>query len=436
MTAPPEIDIEIGTETAPEIGTETADEAALSLTSDRISDPATYAPLRERAPLVRVLLPGVRTPVWLITRYALAKQALADPRFIRDGTALHDPGDPEGPSIADQMIEAYGLPAEYRAYLDSMVLSDGAEHARTRTVVTRAFTVRRIAALRHRVERTADDLVAALCRKGEADLAKELCHPLAGTALCELMGVDPDDQAQLSAWMRDYSSGVPEAFVPALEGIVGYAKGLIVRRRERPGEDLVSELIRTEHLAGLPLSETEMISVFLLLVSTGILHTTHFICESVLALLEHPDQVATLRARPQLLASRALSELLRFTSPVQMGASLYATEDLELAGVTVRRGEAVTAPLLGVNRDAREFPEGPDRLDLTRRPGRGVGHMAFGHGPHYCVGAALARLQAEVVLDRLFLRHSGPSLAVARDELTYLSLPGDGIHAVALPVRL
>ena len=141
-----------------------------------------------------------------------------------------------------------------------------------------------------------------------------------------------------------------------------------------------------------------------------------------------------LRREPGLL-SRAVPELLRFTSSVPVGAPMYATEDLEFAGVQIQRGEAVIPGLLSANFDPREYSESALDLDVGRELGSGVGHMALGHGPHYCIGATLATVEAEVLVDRMFLRGDGPRLAVARDELEFVARPGDGIHLKALPVR-
>ncbi|MFJ8597053.1 cytochrome P450 [Streptomyces sp. NPDC093598] len=406
----------------------------VELTSELISDPERgYTALRRQAPLVRVTLPGIETPVWLITRYEDARAALADPRFVRDQAKV--PGYvQDGPSIAQQMIDAYGLPAEYRDYLGIMVLVDGAEHTRLRALVTKSFTARRINALRPRLEQITADLIAPLAARQEAELLEDVGYPLASTVICALIGVDEPDVADMRTWIREYASGDPELFVPALRNMVEYARGLIARRRAQPADDLVSAWIASGDEADGGLTETEMVALVLLLVNTGITPPALFIAASVLALLDHPDQLARLRAEPELI-TRAVPELLRFTSPVPMGAPLYATEDLEFAGMPVRKGEAVTSALLAANHDPEEFTA-PEKLDITRDLGRGVGHVAFGHSAHYCIGAALARLEAEVVLDQLLVKRPGLTLGAARDELEYFDLPGEGRHLRALPVRL
>uniref|UniRef100_A0AAU2V746 Cytochrome P450 n=1 Tax=Streptomyces sp. NBC_00003 TaxID=2903608 RepID=A0AAU2V746_9ACTN len=411
--------------TSPEIETH-------ALTSELVSDPVRgYTELRRQAPLVRVTLPDIETPVWLITRQQDAKAALSDPRFVRDQGKV--PGLAEdGPSIAEQMIEAYGLPAEYRDYLGIMVLSDGPEHSRLRNLVTKSFTARRISALRPRLQHIARDLVTPLAAKKQAELLEDVGYPLASTVICALIGIDEPDVPQMRTWIREYASGDIDLVIPALRNMVEHSKDLIARRTAQPADDLVSSWITSGKDDPDGLTETEMVALILLLINTGITPPALFIASSVLALLDHPDQLARLRAEPDLLG-RAVPELLRFTSPVPMGAPLYATEDLEFAGMPVKKGEAVTSALLAANFDPEEY-RAPEDLDITRDLGRGVGHVAFGHSAHYCIGAALARLEAEVVLDELLIQHPQLTLGVARQDLEYFDLPGEGRHLRALPV--
>jgi cytochrome P450 len=411
-----------------------AAEQVHALTSELVSDPVRgYTELRRQAPLVRVTLPDVETPVWLVTRYEDAKAALSDPRFIRDQGKV--PGlETDGPSIAEQMIEAYGLPAEYRDYLGIMVLVDGEEHSRLRNLVTKSFTARRINALRPRIEQITRDLIRPLAAKKQAELLEDVGYPLASTVICALIGIDDEDVPQMQTWIRDYASGDIDLVIPALRNMVEHSKTLIAQRRRAPKDDLISGFFASGEQDGQALTETEMVALILLLINTGITPPALFIASAVLALLDHPEQLARLRAEPSLLG-RAVPELLRFTSPVPMGAPLYATEDLLFAGMPVKKGEAITSALLGANFDPAEF-QAPEQLDITRELGRGVGHVAFGHSAHYCIGASLARLEAEIALDQLLVQNPGTTLGVAREDLEYFDLPGEGRHLRKLPVNL
>jgi cytochrome P450 len=401
-----------------------------SLSSEFVSTASGYRALREQGPLVQVTLSGVDTPMWLVTRYEDTKAILADSRFVRDASKLSDQ---EGPSIVDQMIAAYGLPPEFRDYSGILVLSDGKDHLRMRSIITRAFTARRVNALRPTLERIARELHEALSAKGAAELLEELNYPLASAAICELLGIVEVDQPQVRKEMMDAISGEPGRLVPAFTSMVERCKSLIELRREHPKDDLISALLRVDEEES-DVGETQIIAIVMVLIDTGIGPAAHFIADATLALLDHPDQLERLRKEPELIA-RVVPELLRFTSSVPVGAPMYATEDLEFAGMHVKRGEVVIPGLLAANFDPREYSDDALQLDVGRELGSGVGHLAFGHGPHYCIGAALANLQVEIVLDRLFLQGDGPKLAVDRDELEFVARPGDGMHLKSLPVR-
>lgn len=401
-----------------------------SLSSEFVSTASGYRELREQAPLVQVMLAGLETPMWLVTRYEETKAILADPRFVRDAAKVSDQ---EGPSIVDQMIAAYGLPPEFRDYSGVLVLSDGKDHMRMRSVITRAFTARRVNALRPTIERIARELRQTLSAKGEAELLAEFNYPLACAAICELVGIMEVDQPQVRKEMMDAISGDPARLVPAFKSMVERCKSLIELRRENPRDDLISALLRASEEES-DFGEKQIIAIVMVLIDTGIGPAAHFLADATLALLDHPDQLERLRKEPELLAG-AVPELLRFTSSVPVGAPMYATEDLEFAGVQIKRGEAVIPGLLAANYDPREYPDDALRLDIARKFGSGVGHLAFGHGPHYCIGAALATVQAEVVINTLFLSGDAPTLAVDRDKLEFVARPGDGIHLKALPVR-
>ncbi len=401
----------------------------VELRPEQVSDPVDgYTALRQEGPLVRVTLPGTQTPVWFATRYEDVKALMHDPRFVRDHRKL--PGT-NIPNLGEEMLAAYGLPLEYTEYLTSLVVLDGPEHARLRGKVVRAFAMRRINALRPSIERLADALVAELAGRDRFDLMADFAYPLANKAVCDLIGVDEDDQEQMCDWIRQYVSGEsPEEIVAGLEGVVGYTKNLIKRRRDAPNGDLVSGMIADpDHT-----TEAEMIAMIFLLINTGHTPPVLFLSSALLTLMDHPDQLARLRSEPGLL-DNAIQELLRYTTPVTIGATAYATEDLEFAGVAVRRGEAVTYGLLAADHDPDRF-EAPARLDITRTQGSGEPHLAFGGGAHYCLGAALAVMQAEISLDRLLLRRDSLRLAVGRDELEYACWPGEGDHLVRLPVRI
>lgn len=405
---------------------------ALHLTPELVEDPVRgYTGLRARPGLGHAVLPGLSTPVRLLTRFDDVRAALTEPRLVRDRTSVpggSDMPDPQAELLSQGME---GLPAEYVPYLSGhLALFDGDEHTRRRGPLTRAFTARRVSALRPFVEKTARDLIATLAEREQVDLLGEFAYPLSTAVICELVGVDAADQDRVRAWIRDFAYGDGSGIVEGLAGIVEYTKDLVARRRAEPAEDLVSAL-----LADGGLSDDEIVTAFFLLINTGITPPALFLAHGVLALLDHPDQLGRLRAEPELLA-RAVPELLRYVTLVRIGATLYASEDFEFAGTSLRKGEAVAVALFGANHDPAAY-EAPERLDITREFGRGDGHLAFGHGPHYCIGAALGRVLTAVVFEELLVRRpTAPKLAVDRADVDFGHWPGDGFHLVRLPVTL
>ncbi|MFJ2577892.1 cytochrome P450 [Kitasatospora aureofaciens] len=408
------------------------------LTPEDIENPVgAYAAFRTQAELPQVVLPGLETPVRLVTRYTDVKAALIEPRLIRDRSSI--PGGTEGSDPQDELLAAAfeAFPADYAKYLTGhLALFDGEEHARRRAPLTRAFTARRIAALRTFVERTAAELLDELAAKDEpADLLGEFAYPLTTYVICELVGVEAADRAKVCAWIRDFAYGDGSRMADGLVGIVDYVKELIARRRTEPTEDLISALIHGLREGDEALDEDDLVTVVFLLINTGITPPALFLAHGLLALFDHPDQLARLRAEPQLL-ERAVPELLRYVTLVRIGATLYATEDFEFAGTALKKGDTVTVALLAADHDPQEYGDAPERLDVAREFGRGDGHLAFGHGAHYCLGAALGRLVTSVVLDEVLLKRPDTALAVGREELEFGHWPADGFHLLKLPVRL
>ena len=390
-----------------------------------------FARLREKAPLVRIGFPG-GPPVWLITRNEEFKAAWSDPRLVTNISNV--PGQ-EGPSIADQALASLDVPDELMRYFTSnLMLQDGQDHSRLRRLVAPAFSVRRIKALRPRIEHISAQLIEAFAQKGSGDLLREYATPLTGAVICELVGIDEPDQPQIRQWMDEYAN-IDRDFTTSALSLFDYTKKLIERRRAEPADDMISTLVQTMDADGDHLTEDEIISMVGVLVNGGYHSTAHFIPNAVITLLDNPDQLALLRARPEALP-HAINELMRIANPIPSAGPRYASEDMELAGVPICKGDAVTGSLQSVNYDPRVFAE-PERCQVERVLKRGEGHLAFGSGPHRCIGAALAELEGEIALDHLFLKRDTLELAVDISELRYRELiPGGARLFSKLPVRL
>ena len=401
-----------------------------------ISDPfGEYARIRERAPLVRGVLPGV-DPVWLVTRYDDVRMVLSDPRFVKH------PGNVPGvraDRLGAQLLRGEGFPeSDLKYWLSRMQEYDGADHARLRGLVSQAFTARRVAALRPRIERITEDLLDQLPAAGPdgvVDLLARFAYPLPHLVLCELAGIPEADRRQWGEWRAAVSTPAGMGAADIWREVVAYLRELIARRRAQPADDLISGLTRAQDADGDRLSEPEMIGMILVLSMTGHLNITHLIGNGVAALLTHPEQLALLRARPQLLP-KAIHELLRWCGPTKITPHLsYAAADLEIGGMPVRKGEALMPVLAAANHDPRRFDD-PGRFDITREPdGRRVTHVSFGHGPHFCLGATLTVVTGEAALGALLRRYPGLALAVDPDDLEREPLPRQW-RLKALPVRL
>jgi cytochrome P450 len=378
-----------------------------------------FARLRWSRPIAPVRMPDYGR-VWVITRYADVRAALTDSRLANKVHCW--PGG--GPSLADEIGGVHAL-----------LNTDPPDHTRLRRLVQKAFTARRAAQLRPRTKEIAAGLLDDLAALGDVvDLLDAYARPLPITVISELLGIPVTDRGWIWITVTDYGMGGEELQrVP--RKLAAYFTGLIAAKRAEPREDLLSALVVAHDNAGevgaeAALTSTELLSAAYHLVMAGFDTTVNLIASGALALLTHPEEFARLRRDPSLLPA-AVEELLRFTNPVNHVTPRYTTEDLPIGDVVIPAGERVLIATSSANRDPAQFPD-PDRLDIDRDTS---GHVAFGHGIHYCLGAALARMEAEVALGALLTRFPGISLAVSPSELRWrpVSLM-NGLES--LPVRL
>ncbi|MFC9298346.1 cytochrome P450 [Streptomyces sp. NPDC057011] len=339
---------------------------------------------------------------WVITGHAACRAALADPRLSKNAAT----------EAFDRRGGADEGPGPGRALTAHMLNTDPPDHTRLRRLVQQAFTVRRVAALRPVIEAHVERLLGRLdgpAGGDEVDLAAEFAVPLPLAVVFDLLGASDGAGEVLEAWAATLNGeeGDGEVSVGTAEALVGHIRALLRHKRARPGDDLLSELIAARD-AGDRLTEQEITSMAFLLVAAGHQTTANLIANGVYALLTHPDQLAALRADPAL-TSALTEEVLRHESPFSIATMRYATEPVTIDGTTIPAGDFVQIAMLGANRDPAVFPD-PDRFDLTRPA---AGHLAFGHGVHHCLGAPLARLQAEIAFTALLSRYPGLRLAPA-----------------------
>jgi cytochrome P450 len=297
-----------------------------------------------------------------------------------------------------------------------MLFRDPPDHTRLRALASKAFTPRGVETLRGHIQGIVDRLLERVADAPRMDVIEDLAYPLPVTVISELLGVPVGDGDTVKGWSRDVARALDAIALPvgpdviergrrATDEMAGYFRDLIAERRRRPGTDLLSGLVEAEE-AGDRLTEQELLATCVLLYVAGHETTVNLIGNGLLALLRHPEERRRLQADPGLL-SGAIEELLRYDGPVQRTGRM-AAYDTEIGGVPIPAGSLVLGLLGAANRDPSRFTE-PDRLDLGRAEPR---HLAFGSGIHYCLGAALARLEAQVAIATVLRRFPALTLAV------------------------
>ncbi|KAA2258695.1 cytochrome P450 [Solihabitans fulvus] len=367
-----------------------------------------YARLREDSPATEVLLPrGMK--VWLITRYEEARAALADPSLRKDFRAMQE--------LFEKNFQGEDgrPPFEETVLAQHMLNSDQPDHTRLRKLVTKAFTSRRVELLRPRIEEITDELLDNMAGKQQVDLLDTFAFLLPITVICELLGVPVADRDAIRVWSNTLldSSATPDTINEAAGAMAAYMVGLVEAKRAEPGDDMLSALVHASD-DGDSLDQNEVVSMIFLLLVAGHETTVNLIGNGTLALLRSPDQLAALRADRSLLPG-AIEEFLRFESPVNTATFRFTAEDTKVGDITIPAGELVLVALGGADRDPHKFID-PDTLDITRPA---TGHLAFGHGIHYCLGAPLARLEAEIAFDKLLTRFPDLRLAVDPHEIEW-----------------
>lgn len=355
-----------------------------------------YARLREEAPVWRPL-PGL----FVVSRHRDGAAVLRDARFG------HLEPDADGPVPARNRSRRDG-----ETVVPSFLVLNPPDHTRLRRLVARSFTPRRVEDLVPRMEAITAQLVAAIEPGEQVDLVEAVAQPLPVQVISELLGVPTADRPLLLGWSHALARSIePELLIPdgeradqarARYAFGAYLRQLAAERRRRPGPDLISDLVRTRDREEV-LTEDELVATCILLLVAGHETTTSLIGNGTLALLRHPDQLARVAAQPGLGPS-AVEELVRYDSPVQLTMRV-ARQDADVGGTDVPRGSFVIVLAGAANRDPEAHPD-PDRLDVARPPSA---HLAFGQGIHFCLGAPLARLEAQVAL-RAIVR-GGPQLA-------------------------
>ena len=368
-----------------------------------------YDWLRRHAPVQRIDLPGGAW-AWLVTRYPDARRALADPNLAKDPVRACEAWRRAG----------LGLPLDHRPSLARHMLNaDAPDHSRLRRLVSHAFPPRRTELLRQRAEEITDRLLAALAPRGSADLIAELAYPLPIAIICDLLGVPEADRAdfhRFASVIDSAEASAVEDVTRATDALDDYLAALVAEKQTAPADDMLSDLVAAH--AGGVISAEELTSTAFLLLVAGHETTVALIGNGLLALLRHPEQATAARADPSRLPA-IVEEVLRYDGPVRNATWRFPIESTELGGVTLRPGEPVLVSLLAANRDPEVFVQAEEfDPDRDGRP-----HLAFGVGPHFCIGAALARIEVEVAIGTVLRRFPDLTLGAPPDELRWWPSP-------------
>jgi cytochrome P450 len=381
---------------------------------------------------------------WVLTHYADIDSLYTDDRFSRAQGLMRGF---ERLSESERQI----VQPVYHSFSKTVFYADPPYHTHLRGLMNHAFTPRRVERLRSNIQKIVDDLLEAAQRKdGLVDVIHDLAYPLPVMVIAELLGLPASDREQFKRWsddlfailgtVRQKPSSLLERATQSLYEMTDYVRDLSRKRRESPQDDLLTALLSVteeddlacphphasssaqatgeairEQSASSTLTGEELVSNINILLSTGHETTTHLIGNGILALLQHPEQIQKLQKQPGLL-SHAIEEMLRYDNPVQI-TYRSALEDAEIKGKRIRKGDLINSILGSANRDPRRFSN-PDRFDITRNEGR---HLGFGIGIHFCIGAPLVRLEAEIVFETILRRF--PSIRLATDSLQWQEHP-------------
>jgi len=374
-----------------------------------------FKQLRGKSSVIPIPFPigGPDNQAWIVTKFEDAMNVLKNhTQFSVDPNSINL-SNGNNQTLSDTTDQSSSL-----FLSNSLNALDEPDHRRLRMLVSKAFTPRYMEGLRPQIQKIADELLDQVQDKGEMDLVKDYAFPLPIRVISDMIGVPNSDNSKIYVWSEAIANGLglgrhdPEV-TENLQAFADYIKLLISEKRKKPSNDLISELILIEE-QGDRLSETELISMIQLLIFAGHETTSNLISTGALVLLDNPDQLAMLKADHSLIPS-AVEELLRFNGPVTIAGLRYALENLELGGEKIQKGDVILPLVKSANRDEQQFTDS-EELDITRKIKH---HLAFGQGIHKCLGAPLARIEADIAFTSLLKRMPNLRISIPRENVNW-----------------
>lgn len=371
-----------------------------------------FAQMRQNDPVH--CQPGIdgETMIWFVTSYDEVEQVLRDDKhFVREARNALPPEQVYQPSPLEAMMS------------DHMLNKDWDDHRRLRTLVSQAFTPRRVQTLRPRIQAIANELLDAFASQGQMDLIADYSFHLPTIVIAEMLGIPVEDREKFKVWstaalMPTLDDESLADFMQLMQEFMTYLSNLFEQRRETPGDDLLSALLQAE-ADGDSLSQTELFAMLFLLIIAGHETTVSLIANAMVALWQHPDQLELLKKKPGLMKT-AVEEFLRYDNSVERAFNRWVAEDVTLGDQFLPKGALVIPILAAANHDHEKFSD-PEKLDVTREANP---HLSFGKGAHYCLGAPLARLETEIALNTLLERLPNIQMSIPFSELRWRLSPG------------
>ena len=344
--------------------------------------------------------------VWLVTRYADVRALLQDTRVSKDGTRMNEMfARHTGTYVEDEKPDV-GFDDELSQH---MLNSDPPRHTRLRSLVSKAFTLRRMEAFRPRIQQLVDEMLDTLEGRDDVDLVEEYAQPLPIVIICDVLGIPFEDRERFQQWAVELvgAGHPPEVVEAASKNVIEYGHSIIDRKRKNPGDDMVSAMLEGTE-TGDRLTDDELVAMIFLYTVAGHITSQHTLSNGILSLLSHPDQLARLRSDLSIMP-QAIDELMRYDGGVGVATFRFTAEDIEIGDTVVPKNNILALSMLSAHRDDAQFPDA-NKLDLDRRPN---GVLGFGHGPHFCIGQPLAKIQTDIALTRLLERF--PDLRMTTD---------------------